>query len=283
MSNDFLRRLDETPVSASLAVLYVGLALLTDPFDPTTVQLVQHGAARGIDVADGEPWRLLTYSFLHGGLVHLLFNMWALAQLGPLVERTFGSLRFSIVYVTGAIGGGVIGCLWNNPLAVLVGGSGALFAMMGALVAWLLRQGGSPRGHMHLLAARQMAAMIAMNLLLGFVVPMVSNAAHLGGLATGFLVGWLTAQSPRGGRMPWMLEITAGIAVWLSLLSLTLFPVHRWDWHLAQWERATESVERDAHRRAFSLAFAGRESTVRDDAHMRAFADQIAAMRRLED
>jgi hypothetical protein len=80
-----------------------------------------------------------------------------------------------------------------------------------------------------------------------------------------------------------MLEITAGIAMWLSLLSLTLFPVHRWDWHLAQWERATESVERDAHRRAFSLAFAGRENTVRDDAHMRAFADQIAAMRRLED
>ena len=283
MSNDLLRRLDETPVSASLAVLYLGLALLTDPVDPTTAQLVQHGAARGIDIADGEPWRLFTYSFLHGGIVHLLFNLWALAQLGPLVERTLGSLRFAVVCVLGAIGGGIVGCLWNHPLAPLVGGSGALFAMMGALVAWLLRQGGSPRGHMHLLAARQMAAMIAMNLLLGFVVPMVSNAAHLGGLVTGFLVGWIASPAPRGARLAFVLEIQATIALWLTAACLCVFPVQRWDWHMLQWERATTQFDRDAHRRAFSLAFTGSENKIRDDTQMRMYADEIAAMRRLED
>ena len=283
MSNELLRRLDETPVSASLAVLYLGLALLTDPFDPTTAQLVQFGAARGIDVADGEPWRLFTYSFLHGGFVHLLFNLWALAQLGPLVERTLGPLRFAVVYVLGAIGGGIVGCLWHHPLAPLVGGSGALFAMMGALVAWLLRQGGSPRGHMHLLAARQMAVMIAMNLVLGFLVPMVSNAAHLGGLATGFVVGWIASPAPRGARLAFALEIQAAIALWLTAASLCVFPVHRWDWHLLQWERATTQDQRDAHRRAFSLALSGNENKVRDDAMMRAYADKADAERKFED
>jgi rhomboid protease GluP len=283
MSSDLLRRLDETPVSASLAVLYVGLALLTDPFDPTTAQLVQHGAARGIDVADGEPWRLFTYSFLHGGFVHLLFNLWALAQLGPTLERTIGWLRYSIVYALGAIGGGIVGCLWHHPLSPLVGGSGALFAMMGALVAWLLRQGGSPRGHMHLLAARQMAVMIAMNLLLGFLVPMVSNAAHLGGLATGFVVGWVVSPAPRGARLQFVLEIVAAAAVWLSMLCLCVFPVHRWDWHLLQWGRATTEEQRDAHRRAFSLAVSGDEEVSYTDARMRAFAAKVEAERRVDD
>lgn len=283
MSNELLRRLDETPISASLAVLYLGLALLTDPFDPTTAQLVQFGAARGIDVADGEPWRLFTYSFLHGGFVHLLFNLWALAQLGPIVERTLGSLRFAVVYVLGAVGGGIVGGLWHHPLAPLVGGSGALFAMMGALVAWLLRQGGSPRGHMHLLAARQMAVMIAMNLLLGFLVPMVSNAAHLGGLATGFIVGWIASPAPRGARLAFALEIQAAIALWLTTACLCVFPVHRWDWHLLQWERATTQDQRDTHRRACSLALSGSETQIRDDASMRAFADKVAAERTFED
>ena len=283
MSRELLRNLNEVPVTASLAVLYLGLALLTDPFDPTTAQLVQHGAARGIDVADGEAWRLFTYSFLHGGFVHLLFNLWALAQLGPLVERSLGAPRLALVYVLGAVGGGVAGCLWHAPLAPLVGGSGALFAMMGALVAWLVQQGGSPRGHMHLLAARQMVVMIGMNLLLGFLVPMVSNAAHLGGLVTGFVVGWLVSPMPRGARRPFALVITATIALLLSAASLSVFPVHRWDWHLLRWERATSQEQRDAHRLAFSLALTGREDQVSDDAMMRAFADRIEAERRLED
>jgi hypothetical protein len=62
-----------------------------------------------------------------------------------------------------------------------------------------------------------------------------------------------------------------------------VFPVHRWDWHLLQWERAKTQDQRDAHRRAFSLALSGNENKVRDDAMMRAYADKADAERKFED
>src|SRR5262249_53990838 len=101
--NEFLRRADETPVTLLVALAYITLAFLTDPFHPTSAQLVHYGALRGVDAADGEPWRLLTHAFLHGGLLHLAVNTISLLNIGPLLERSIGPVRFAVVYVITAI------------------------------------------------------------------------------------------------------------------------------------------------------------------------------------
>ena len=78
---DLLQRADETPVTLCVVIAYVTLAVLTDPFQPTIAQLADYGALRSTDVWDGEPWRLCTYAFLHGGIIHLVVNLLSLLQL----------------------------------------------------------------------------------------------------------------------------------------------------------------------------------------------------------
>jgi len=149
--------------------------------------------------AAGEWWRLATAVFLHFGLVHLLFNTWALWVIGSLVERLFGHARFAAIYAVAGLVGGLASMAWN-PLANSAGASGAIFGIIGAQLAFFMRGG-------HLIPAEVVRAQrnstlgfIAYAVVFGFVVPGIDNAAHLGGLATGFGLGWLLTR-PLGRPM----------------------------------------------------------------------------------
>jgi membrane associated rhomboid family serine protease len=145
-------------------------------------------------VMQGEYWRLFTALFLHGGSVHLLFNLFALYVLGPPLERAIGPVRFTICYLISGLGssaGVVLLTVFGLVhVAQLVGASGCVMGIVGAWAGFLLR-------HRHAPSAKQRLANITMIVVIQLVfdlsTPQVSMAAHLCGLITGFVVGLVLA------------------------------------------------------------------------------------------
>lgn len=141
-------------------------------------------------IGEGEFWRLLTALFLHYGLAHLLFNLFALYVLGPPLERIVGSIRFAIAYLISGIGStaGVVVLTLLKVLqpAELIGASGSVMGIVGAWAGFLVR-------HRHIWGARQRLLNIVMIIVIQFLfdlyTPQVSTSAHLCGLVTGFVVG----------------------------------------------------------------------------------------------
>jgi rhomboid protease GluP len=257
------------------------MAVVTDAMAPETAQLIRYGACRAVDVADGEPWRLLTYAFLHANLLHLGVNFYSLMVLGPLVERSIGSLRFLLLYVVGAIGGGVGGCLWHNPLAPLVGGSGALFAMLGAIVALLARGGRDPLEFTRQHAGKNVLGTIAVNLAFGLLIPVVSNAGHIGGLLAGFALTYWFLRPPRTPERGLRATQIAVAIAFAGATFAVLWPVTRFDRLLLQWEHTAPGARRDELREAFSLDDLGDPHAL-DDHNMAAQVATLARLRRGE-
>ncbi|MGH8894852.1 MAG: rhomboid family intramembrane serine protease [Actinomycetes bacterium] len=156
----------------------VGLAL-----DPVT------GETFG--VADGEVYRLLTSAFLHGGVFHLLLNMYALFVFGPQLEGALGRVRFSAVYVVSALGGSALSYAFSAPNQPSLGASGAVFGLLGAylVISRRLRRDTTP-----------VLVLLAINFGYGFLVPRIDWRAHLGGLVAGALVAVALAYAPKARR-----------------------------------------------------------------------------------
>lgn len=157
-------------------------------------QLVEWGSNVGRLTLHGQPWRLFTSMFLHGGLLHLAFNMFALWQVGRLVERIFGSLRFACLYLLAGLAGSMASVLWN-PHANSVGASGAIFGIIGGLLAFIRRENSGVPPTVVADLRGSILPFLLFNLTAGFLYPHTDNAAHLGGLAGGWLAGHLLARS----------------------------------------------------------------------------------------
>lgn len=143
-------------------------------------------------LAAGEWWRLVTPVLVHAGLLHLLFNMYALWLFGPIVEQMYGPWRFMLIYLLTAAAGSVASYLFTGP-APSVGASGAIFGLMGVLLA-------AGRAHRPVMDRRarmimgQVGVIIVINLLLGFGLMggiSIDNAAHVGGLVAGLWLGFV--------------------------------------------------------------------------------------------
>src|SRR6266704_2532724 len=156
-----------------------------------------------------EWWRLVTAMFLHGGLIHIGFNMMSLMQLGPALEELYGSSRYFFLYVvTGAFGFLISAAFGNYSL----GASGALLGLVGAMLAVTTKRGGS---FMRELRSRLISSVVIL-FMLGFAGMGLDNTAHFAGLASGFVIGKLfTDRQPmnvierrRAYAMGWL----AGIA-----------------------------------------------------------------------
>jgi rhomboid protease GluP len=145
--------------------------------------LIDHGAIYGPLVHNGQWWRIITGAFLHGGLLHVSLNMFALFQVGTFLEMLVGAPRMLAVYFISMIGSGIAVVLFSQN-AVTVGASGAIFGIFGALVAIGLRLGPRGRG-----LVQQTLPIVLINLAITFSVPIISVAGHLGGLVCGFLAG----------------------------------------------------------------------------------------------
>jgi membrane associated rhomboid family serine protease len=146
------------------------------------------GANFGPYTTAGDWWRPVTAMFLHGGLIHLAFNMWALASFGPVVERLYGSIQFATLYVVAGITGGLVSVAWT-PAVDSVGASGAILGILGALLATRFSPDTAmAREHMRPLRTSTFI-FAAATLVSGLNNTGVDNAGHLGGLASGFLMG----------------------------------------------------------------------------------------------
>ncbi len=157
-------------------------------------QLVDWGSNVGRYTRGGQWWRLVSSMFLHGSVWHLGFNMLALWQVGRLAERIFGSTRFVALYFIAGIAGSLASVLWN-PNVNSVGASGAIFGILGGLLAFLSRANtGVPPTVVTELRA-SLLPFLLFSLWMGFVYPHTDNAAHIGGLIGGWLAGHLLARS----------------------------------------------------------------------------------------
>ena len=182
-------------------LVYVGVAYLgqTAYGVPWNVGLLvqpgpvlQRGALIPALVARGEWWRLITSVFLHSGIAHLGFNMLALYFLGPFTEEAFGRSRFFALYLLSGISGGLAYLYFGTFNQAAVGASGAIFGLLGGVLGYALRRGTFSWQNPLI---RQLLILLAFNLYLGFSIPNISNTAHLGGLAGGFVFGWLMAPT----------------------------------------------------------------------------------------
>lgn len=153
--------------------------------------LLLFGAMQNQLIAHGEYYRLFTSMFLHIGLIHLAFNMYALYVIGQDVERLYGAPRFLLIYLLGGLGGSLASYLLSSG-GLSAGASGAIFALIGASIAYfyLHRNTFGARGQAQL---RSMLMLAGINLLFGFTIPGINNLAHLGGLIFGALLGAILA------------------------------------------------------------------------------------------
>lgn len=165
------------------------------------------GGLFGPAVADGEWYRILTAGFLHAGLLHLGFNMFALYTLGGYLEPALGRLRFALVYAFSLVTGS-LGVLVVSPDALTVGASGAVFGLMGALVVAHRARGVDPW-------SSGVGGVIGINLLITFTIPGISIGGHVGGLIGGLVAGWVLLDAgPRAFRQAWQpAAVVAALAV----------------------------------------------------------------------
>ncbi len=150
--------------------------------DELTYSLVRFGAIQSNLVKMGEWWRLLTAGFLHIDTIHLLVNMYSLYIIGTQVENLMGKTHFVLVYLVSAICASLMSLVFNTALSA--GASGAIFGLMGSLVYF----GYHYRLYLNDALRRQIIPIIVLNLGLGFLMPGIDNAAHIGGLIGGYLI-----------------------------------------------------------------------------------------------
>lgn len=214
-----------TPMIAlACGLVFVAMAVSGVPvFWPKAAQLIGWGANDGARlVLREEYWRLAASVFIHGGLIHLVVNVWSLLVIGPLVERIYGHLAFAVIYLASGIGGAIASATMP-PLRVSVGASGAICGILGGLLAFLaVHRRAIPRSVLKQLL-RSVLIVVASVVALGLLLPRnIDQAAHLGGLAVGFVCGllligpWPVVPDGRVRRVMSRLAITVLIAAALS-------------------------------------------------------------------
>jgi membrane associated rhomboid family serine protease/cytochrome c-type biogenesis protein CcmH/NrfG len=179
--------------------VYLGMVLSSgSPFQQFSgMELVQWGANAGALTLSGEWWRLLTCVFIHGGLLHIAFNMWCLWELGALAESLYGRWTFATLYLLCGVGASLASVIWNVHV-LSVGASGAIFGLAGALIAaFKLGEFSVPRAALSG-TLRSLLIFVGFNLIFGAASGVTDNAAHVGGLLTGLILGALVARfAPR--------------------------------------------------------------------------------------
>lgn len=164
-----------------LLMVFAGLHLFPNPMTELTDQrvLIDFGAKVNTLIQAGEVWRLLTSTFIHIGIIHLVFNLYALLALGPLTEESLGHRRFFMIYILSGLGGSIASFLFSPALSA--GASGAIFGLLGALLYYSYKRPALWKSGLGM----NLVVVILVNFGFGLVQPGIDNFAHLGGLITG--------------------------------------------------------------------------------------------------
>jgi membrane associated rhomboid family serine protease len=208
-------------------MLFSGVSMLSNPAGR---DLIRFGANFGPLTLSGQWWRLLTSVFIHGGLLHIAFNMWCLWDLGRLAESLYGEWTFAAVYLICGLAASLGSVTWN-PFVLSVGASGAIFGIAGALISsFYLGEFSLPGAAMSGML-RSVLLFVGYNLFFGAVIAHTDNAAHVGGLLMGLLLGALIAkvaplEDAVGRRLVILLigvALVAGGMMWLKNTRARMF------------------------------------------------------------
>lgn len=176
---------------------------------PGSADLLHWGANYRPYTLNGEPWRLLTCCFVHIGLFHLLFNMYALLFIGMALEPGMGKWKFATAYLLTGILASLASTAWHNN-TVSAGASGAIFGMFGVYIA-LLKRSKRMAPEVKKLVMKQMLLLVGINLAFG-LTGLVDNAAHIGGLVSGLLLGYAyfpALRHPPSPRLGHLITVVA--------------------------------------------------------------------------
>ena len=234
---------------ANVAV-FLAMALSAGSVDFGGLDLRPWGANVGPLTLTGQWWRLFTYMFLHGGLMHIGFNMWCLWELGSLCESLYGRWTYAAIYFITGIAAGLTSVAWN-PHVVSVGASGAIFGLAGAMIAsFYLGEFSLPsvaiKGTL-----RSLVIFAVFNLFLGQFFGGIDNACHVGGLVSGLIVGALIARFAPGPDALRRIGVLAVVA--LGVISAVV-GVQRWRGAPMRMWRALDSIsENDPNREIIQL------------------------------
>ena len=159
---------------------------------PSLKTLAFLGASGRIPISEyGSWWSLFTANWLHGGILHILFNMMALKTVAPLVIKEYGPSRMFIIYTLSGAVGFIFSYLGNVP--VTIGASAGLCGLIGSL--WYF--GRSRGGHWGHLVYKQTSGWLVSLALIGFLLPNIDNWGHAGGLLGGIVFGWLFSYTEK--------------------------------------------------------------------------------------
>lgn len=190
-----------------------------DVVAPKGSDVIRWGSNYGPLTAGGQWWRLLSNTFLHFGVLHIALNMWALYASGRTAERLFGSARFLVLYLFSGIAASMVSLLWN-PNVNSAGASGAIFGVFGGMLAFVLNKRNDVPPSIMAEHLNSTLGFVGYSLFYGMVHSHIDNAAHVGGLAAGLMMGAILARPlTRGGRRP-ANPASFGLAFALGLLAL---------------------------------------------------------------
>jgi rhomboid protease GluP len=197
----------------TVMILLINTGLFLADYLNPQAGLTRFGASLPAPYMQGQWWRLITAGFLHGGVFHILMNSWVLFDLGAEVEQLYGTSRLIVFYFVSTITG-----FWTSShlgLHSSVGSSAGIFGLIGAMLAF----GVSDRSALGSMVKSLYMRWVIYGLVLSFL-PGVDFWAHVGGLAGGFITGWL-ASTPRA-RLMWkepLLRALAGVSIALTFLA----------------------------------------------------------------
>jgi membrane associated rhomboid family serine protease len=161
-----------------------------------------------------EPWRMLTAVFAHAGIFHIALNMLSLFVLGPPLEQMLGRWRFLALYLISGFGGSVAVLWLANPFGGVIGASGAIFGLLGALLV-IQRGLGANSG--------QLVVILVLNLGIGFFLPGISWQAHVGGLVAGALVALIFMRTRRRDQRVLQMVLLAALVGLLIVITVLRF------------------------------------------------------------
>jgi rhomboid protease GluP len=222
----FRRRSFVDVVTVACIVLYVASLVfdlrgalrprgVLDVLSPSIEALFALGATGSVAWHLGRWWTLLTAIYLHGNVLHILFNVLWIRQLGPAIEQLYGPSRLVIIFTVAGVTGFLASNLLGLPLTI--GASGSIFGLLGAMVAFGQKRGGTV-GAMILRQYGQWALLL---FVLGFLMQGVNNIAHAGGFVGGFAAGLVLALAERRAETAFD-QLLATACIVLTLLGFAL-------------------------------------------------------------
>jgi rhomboid protease GluP len=199
-TQQYMAILRMAPVTGALIainlLIYVAMAVSSKSIDFSVQTLVNWGGDYAPLTRNGEWWRLLTSTFVHGGLLHVALNMWCLLMLGPLAEIAFGKLPYLAAYLATGLCSSLTSTLYH-PTSIGVGASGAIFGVAGFLITPIALKRLTVYSTGKSSTLKMLLQFALLNLVIGAAIPVVDVSAHVGGLVSGLIVGLFFALHPR--------------------------------------------------------------------------------------